>query len=285
MFHLNRGRVNGTPLLQEALWDEMHAFPFGGDYSLGTIRKELRHGDTDVRLLSHAGGGFGFGCVFQYCPAAGLAWVALFNRPTSAAYRFGAQLVDDALTRRFGAATPRLAVDDLPSIALPAAWLQKYAGRFIGRNTTAELEVRDGTLAMRTGNTVSPIRFVSPDELVVTGAQGDAVLYRYTSASALAPAHLECWIGENSLDYNDGARDVQGPDEPAWTPFLGTYRLEQWGEPGDKIEVRRKNGYLYLNDIRLIAEHEPGLFFTADGEAVDFRQDAPTWRSLRMQRV
>jgi hypothetical protein len=48
--------------------------------------------------------------------------------------------------------------------------------------------------------------------------------------------------------------------------------------------VRRRNGYLYLNDTRLIAEHEPGLFFTTDGEAVDFRHDPPTWRSVRMQR-
>ena len=284
-FHLNRGRVNGKTLLQEALWNEMHAFSFGGDYGLGTIRKELRYGDTEVQLLSHAGGGFGFGCVFQYCPAAGLAWVALFNRPASAAYRFGAQLVEDDLSRRFGAATPRLCVDDLPSIALPTAWLQKYAGRYVSRGAPAELEIADGTLALRTGNTVSPIRFVSPDELVVASPQGDAVLYRYTPASALAAAHLECWIGENSLDYNDGALDARGPDEPAWTPYLGTYRLERWHKPADEIAVQRKNGYLYLNDVRLIAEHEPGLFFTADGEAVDFRHDTPTWRNVRMQRV
>jgi CubicO group peptidase (beta-lactamase class C family) len=285
MFHLKRGRVNGTTLLQEALWNEMHAFSFGGDYSLGAIRDELRHGGTDVRLLSHAGGGFGFGCVFQYCPAAGLAWVALFNRPVSAAYRFGAQLMDDALTRRFGAATARLAVDDLPSIALPTAWLQKYAGRYIGRNGVVELEVRDGALALRTGNTVSPVRFVSPDELVVAGAQGEAVRYRYSSASALAPAHLECWIAESSLDYNDSALDAPGPDKPAWTPYLGTYRLERWGQPANEIVVQRKNGYLYLNDFRLIVEHEPGLFFTCDGEAVDFRHDARTWRNVRMHRV
>jgi hypothetical protein len=285
MFHLNRGRVNGTTLLQESLWNEMHAFSFGGDYALGVIRKELRYGDTNVRLLSHAGGGFGFGCVFQYCPAEGLAWVAMFNRQTAGAYRFGAQLVDDALSRRFGAATPRLSVDDLPSIALPTAWLQKYAGRYIGRNATVELEVSDGALALRTGNKVSPIRFVSPDELVVAGAQDEAVLYRYSRASALAPAHLECWIGENSLDYNDSALDAPGTDKPGWMPYLGSYRLERWGKPADEIVVQRKNGYLYLNDTRLIAEHEPGLFFTSDGEAVDFRHDAPTWRNVRMQRV
>jgi CubicO group peptidase (beta-lactamase class C family) len=285
MFHLNRGRVNGKALLQEALWNEMHAFSFGGDYGLGAMRKELRYGGTDVRLLSHAGGGFGFGCVFQYCPDARLAWVALFNRPATAAYRFGEQLVGDALTRRYGAATPRLAADDLPSIALPTAWLQKYAGRYLGRNAMSEVEVKDGVLALRSGDTVSPIRFVSPDELVVADAQGDAVLYRYIPASAFAPAHLECWIGEKCLDYNDGALDAPGPDEPAWTPYLGTFRIERWSKPADQMVIQRRNGYLYLNDTRLIAEGEPGLFFTSDGEAVDFRHDAPTWRNVRMQRV
>ncbi len=285
MFHLDRGRVNGTTLLQESLWNEMHAFSFGGDYSLGVIRKELRYGDTNVRLLSHAGGGFGFGCVFQYCPAAGLAWVAMFNRQTASAYRFGTQLIEEVLTRDFGSATPRLSADDLPSIALPADWLQRYAGRYVGRNATAELELGNGTLALRTANTVSPMTFVSPDELVISGPRGEAVSYRYAPASALAPAHLECWIGENSLDYNEGPHDAPGSDKPAWTPYLGTYRLEQWGKPKDEVVVRRKNGYLYLNDIRLIAEHEPGLFFTSDGEAVDFRHDTPTWRSVRMQRV
>lgn len=49
--------------------------------------------------------------------------------------------------------------------------------------------------------------------------------------------------------------------------------------------VHRKNGYLYLDQVRLIAEPEAGLFFTADGEAVDFRGSEPTWRNIRLQRV
>lgn len=285
MFHLNRGRVNGVALLQESLWEEMHAFSFGGDYSLGTIRKELRYGETNVRSLSHAGGGFGFGCVFEYCPAAGLGWVALFNRPVAAAYRFGAKLIDDMLTRRYGAAAPRLPTDDLPLITLPDRWLQKYAGRYIGRNGMVEIEFKDGALSARHANSVAPIRFLAPDELAVAGARGDAVLYRYSPASTLAPAHVECWVGESSLDYNDGALDAPGPDEPAWAKHLGSYRLERWGEPAERIVIRRKNGYLYLDDTRLVLEHERGLFFTADGEAVDFRQAPPTWRNIRMQRI
>jgi CubicO group peptidase (beta-lactamase class C family) len=284
-FHLNRGRANDTVLLEEELWNEMHAFSYGGDYSLGVIRQELRYGDTDVRLLSHAGGCFGFGAVFQYCPDAGLAWVALFNRPVAAAYRFGGQLLEDAFTASYGPATARLAVDDLPTIELPGASLERHAGRYIGRNAMVELEMRKGALALRNGETATPIRFLSPDELFVPGARGEAILYRHSPATALAPAHLECWVGESSLDYNDGPLDAPGPDEQAWDRYVGTYRIERWGQPAEEMRVQRKNGYLYLNETRLVAEHEPGLFFTSDGEAVDFRGDVPTWRNIRMQRI
>ena len=85
------------------------------------------------------------------------------------------------------------------------------------------------------------------------------------------------------MDYNDGAQDSPGLDKAAWAPYVATYRLQQWGKSADEVVFRRKNGYLYLNDIRLIVE--PGLFFTSDGEAVDFRSDVPTWRDVRMHRV
>jgi CubicO group peptidase (beta-lactamase class C family) len=285
MFHLNRGKAHRRTLLKEELWNEMHAFAFGGDYSLGVIRSELRHGSTDLRMLSHQGGGFGFGCVFKYCPQSGLAWAALFNRPAASAYRFGEQLIDQVLTRRYGPAKPRLPMDDLAPIELPAAWLQKYAGSYVGRNSTVEIQLKDGTLRMQQGEAYSPIRFTAPSEMYVAGPNGEAMSYRYHPPSALEPAHLECSIGEKSLDFNEGAQDPAGPDEPDWTAYVGTYRIQQWGKPSDEMIVHRKNGYLYLDQVRLIAEPEAGLFFTADGEAVDFRGTEPTWRNIRLQRV
>jgi CubicO group peptidase (beta-lactamase class C family) len=285
MFHLNRGKANGRTLLKEELWNQMHAFSFGGDYGLGVIRQDLRHGGTNLRMLSHAGGGFGFGSVFQYCPQAGLAWVALFNRPSAGAYRFGEQLIDEALTRRLGAARPRLPVDDLAPAELPATWLRKYAGNYVGRSSMVELIVKDGMLVMQQGDTVTPIRFTSPTEMYIATANGNAVTYRYYAATALEPAHLECSLGERSLDYNEGGQDAAGPDKAEWARYLGAYRIYQWGQPGETVTIQRKNGYLYLNQIRLITELEPGLFFTSDGEAVDFRHNEPTWRNIRLRRV
>ncbi len=92
-------------------------------------------------------------------------------------------------------------------------------------------------------------------------------------------------MGDLSLDYNDGPRDSAGPDEPSWDAFLGDYEIDTWGRPSQKLSIRGNNGYLYLDATRLIVEFEPGLFFTSDGEAVDFRSENPTWRNIALRRV
>jgi CubicO group peptidase (beta-lactamase class C family) len=284
MFHLSRGKAGDRVILREDLWNEMHGFALGGDYSLGIIREERRHGDTPLRLLSHQGGGFGFGCVFEYCPEAGLAWVAMFNRPADAGYRFGKGLVDGLLAQRFGSRKPRLPTKDLAPIDLPAERLEQFVGNWIGRNFMRDLKISNGALGMQDGASLTPVQFLSPT-VAFTAAAGDAVVYDYEAARADEPAHLECFVGEVSLDYNDGPHDVAGPDKPSWAPFEGEYRIYQWGKPSDSMTVHRHNGWLYLNHIRLVVELEPGLFFTSDGEAVDFRRAPPTWRNLLLQRA
>ena len=285
LFHLHRGKAGGKVILREDLWSEMHGFPLGGDYSLGVIREELRYGETQVRLFSHQGGGFGFGCVFEYCPEAGLAWAALFNRPADAAYRFGRGLVYGVLTQRFGAQKPRLPVQDLAPIELRPERLESFVGNWVGRAFMREMKIDNGTLGMEIGSSLTPLQFLSPTVAFTAAPDGSAVVYDYHAARPNEPAHLECFVGEISLDYNDGPRDAAGPDKPSWAPFQGEYHIDQWGKPAEQVTVHRRNGWLYLNQIRLIVELEPGLFFTSDGEVVDFRPAVPTWRNLRLQRT
>jgi CubicO group peptidase (beta-lactamase class C family) len=285
LFHLNHGKLGKRVLLREDLWKEMHGFSLGGDYGLGVIRQELRYGETPVRLLSHQGGGFGFGCLFEYCPEAGLAWTALFNRPADVAYRFGNQLVEGVLTARYGHRKPRLPVTDLASIELPAGRQEQLIGHYVGRSFTREIRMNSGQLAIQEGSTFVPLELLSPTVGYLAKADGDSTLYDLYDARADVPSHLECAIGEQSLDYNDGPHDPAGPDKQSWTAFLGNYRIYQWGQPSEMVAVRRKNGWLYVNHVRLILELEPGLFFTSDGEAVDFRNEPPTWRNLRLQRT
>jgi CubicO group peptidase (beta-lactamase class C family) len=283
-FHLNRGQFEGKKVLEESLWREMHSFSLGGDYGLGVIRTELRYGDTPIRMLNHRGGGFGFGCVCNYCPEAELGWMAMFNRPTAAAYQFGAGLLDDLLARRYGGRRARLSVRDLSAIELQRSQLAQFAGSYIGRDLFGEIRLENGELGIRAGSTFTPLRFSSPIDLFISGPGGEAVIYRYFPAIQGEPAHLECAIGEDSLDYNDGPDDPAGPNSAAWDAIVGQYHIDQWGRPAQQFVLHRKNGYLYLNDWRL-TEFKPNLLFTADGEAVDFRRPEPTWRNIRLLRV
>lgn len=283
-FHLNRGQFDGKKVLEEALWREMHSFSLGGDYGMGVIRTELRYGDTPIRMLNHKGGGFGFGCVCNYCPEAGVGWMAMFNRPTVAAYQFGAGLLDSLLARRYGVRRARLPVQDLSPIEMEPSQLAQFTGSYIGRDFYGEIKLENGALGIRAASAFTLLQFTSPVDLFVAGPQGEAVIYRYFPAIQSEPAHLECAMGENSLDYNDGPDDPAGPNSAAWDAIMGQYHIDQWGKPAQQVIVHRKNGYLYLNDWRLI-EFEPNLFFAADGEAADFRSAEPTWRNIRLLRI
>jgi hypothetical protein len=49
-------------------------------------------------------------------------------------------------------------------------------------------------------------------------------------------------------------------------------------------KVRLRGGILTLNDLPLY-EIRPGLFFSADGEVLDFQNATPIWRSIELHRV
>lgn len=280
------GSWQGRQLLAPELWAEMHGFGLGGDYGLGVVRNELRYGSRPVRLLSHPGGGFGFGCAFVYCPEAEIGWAALFNRPASAGYRFGTGLIDKMLAARFGERTPRLPATALAPIRPTAARARTLVGSYIGRSVRATISESDGQLRFQQDEKAPvPLGMTSPCDLFTSGGDGEIIAYRYYPATAQLPAHLECSKSEASLDYNEGPDDPAGPDRPEWRRHVGKYRVDQWGKPAIDVTIEQRRGHLFLNGIRLIVEAEPGLFFTSDGEAVDFRAAVPTWRSLLLRRV
>lgn len=285
-FQAARGKWGSRQILAPELWAEMHGFSLGGDYGLGVMRDELQYGQTPVRLLHHKGGGFGFGCNFIYCPEADIGWAALFNRPALAGYRFGADLINRLLTERFGERRPRRPAAALAPVRPLASRAAELAGSYVGRNVRADLMLLDGQLRLRQSKSGAavPLHATSPNSYFTVGDDGETTTYIYHPATGSLPAHLECSKGEASLDHNGGPADSPGPDKGGWDRYLGTFHIYQWGKPSMKITVERRNGYLYIDGIRLVVEEEPGLFFTSDGEAVDFRPNVPTWRNLLLRR-
>jgi CubicO group peptidase (beta-lactamase class C family) len=286
MFHLNQGRLDGKSILDERLWKQMHGFAFGGNYSLGIARAELRYGDTPIRLLNHNGGGFGFGCVFNLYPQAGLAWAVLLNDVADPGYQIGASLQREILTRRYGDQKPRLPVKDLSTIEPLPAELEKFVGNWRGRAFRGDIKIQNGSLGIPFGPMFAPLRFTAPGDLFISQPVplGEPLLLRHFPGREDQPAYFEASIGDAGLNYNDGPHDPPGPERKAWDKYLGDYTIQIWGKPAQQVRIHRKNGYLYLDDFRLIVEIEPGLFFASDGEAVDFRHTPATWRNIRLLR-
>jgi CubicO group peptidase (beta-lactamase class C family) len=285
MFHLNKGRLGSNTILEEKSWEEMHHFPPGGDYGLGVARFDLHYGDTPVRLLSHNGGGFGFGCRLNYVPEAKLGWAVLFNRPVLAGYQFGGELLHNILFRRYGSLRTSAPAQDSLTIKPEKEQLAQFVGSYVGRARSVDMKIIDGRLAIQTEAQSTPVEFTSPVDVSIPGPAGNLVSCHYFAASDRETAHFECSIGDLSVDYNDGPHDAPGPNNAAWDLLLGDYLIYQWCKPSQQLTVHRKNGYLYLNETRLIVEFEPGLFFTTDGEAVDFRPAVPTWRNIALKRT
>ncbi|MCM2525554.1 beta-lactamase family protein [Stenotrophomonas maltophilia] len=287
-FLLGGGRSGAQQLLEPHLWDEMHGFGLGGDYGLGVMRSERLYGSTSVRLLHHRGGGFGFGCVFTYCRQANAGFAAMFNRATSAGYGIGERLLDQLLSARFGPRQPRVPLSSLAPIRLNQDQVQRMAGSWIGRSGKAKIVVAgSGELQLHRGAQAVGGRFaaIDGDQLFTVDTDGEVATYRYHAATDMLPAHLECSNGEDGLDQNDPIDGPTGPQAPHWQPWLGRYRIDQWGKPSMSVVLEQRQGWLYIDGIRLVTEVEPGLLFTGDGEAVDFRSSQPTWRNLRLQRV
>jgi CubicO group peptidase (beta-lactamase class C family) len=287
LFHLNKGKSGGRTLLNEALWNQMHSFPFSGAYSLGVAGWKLRFGNTDLWTLHHNGGGCGFGCVFRFYPEEKLGLGVLFNRGVGGAYKWGESLIDQILARRHGPHQPRVRIEDFPAVKLAPESLGKFVGNWIGRESAIDFRIKEGALTSRHGAEDVPVRVISPSAIALAGEgpNGNAAQMTYFGPREEGTPHLESAFSFGHLDYNDGPNDLPGPNRDEWNAYVGRYWVYFWGKRAYDVVIHRQNGYLYLNEIRLVEELEAGLFFTSDGETLDFRSAQPTWKCVPLRRA
>lgn len=290
MFHLGRGRAGGKQLLDAKGWNEMHSFPEGGlAYGLAVQRERFRYGETVADKYHHNGGGFGFISIFSYYPESGLAWGAFFNKPTQRGFdAFNDELCVDILEGSHGKKRPMHTLGELTTVEIPQEAREKFVGNYLGRGGEVFRIERDaGAVGMRLQDGFRALRFTSPVDAILPDPSGDFAIMHLEPATALRPRFLRCPNGPSfgDLDYNDGPAGAAGPDKKEWSSYVGKYRMLEWGKPLGTLEVHVRNGFLYLDERRLIVEHEPGLFFSADGEALDFRREQPTWFGIPMQRA
>jgi CubicO group peptidase (beta-lactamase class C family) len=297
-FHLGRGTLDGREVLRRDLWEEMHRMrPGAHPYALGIAAWTLDLESGPVTCFNHNGGGFGFGSSFWYCPDHGLAWVALFNGQTreGAPHRaFDRVALRPALEAKLGRARPARPPAD-PVVTPDPANLAPYAGAYVGGLSALSAEVDEQGLALRLpGETaLSRLAFTGPDTAYIAEGPGAPHRVRLSPAAGKEGARIELVVeGPDApdvfshgigFDFNDRADLPPGFVGDAYDDKLGDYLVIQWGVPVIPAPLRKRGGYLYLGPMRL-TEHQPGLFFTGDGEAVDLRGEAPTIRNIVLHR-
>lgn len=290
LFHLGRGTVGGKQLLERKFWDEMHSFRYAGHpYGLGVMRERFKFGDTLIDEFNHNGGGFGFVSVFSYYPEQGLAWAGFFNKPAAGGYEaFNDSLCGEVLERAYAKKQPVQSARQLATVELAKEAQQNFLGNYLGRGGELfEIKFVDGALGMRLEDRFQKLSFTSPVDAFLTDPSGEVAALHLEAANALRPKFLRCPGGPSfgDLDYNDGPGDAHGPDKKEWQRYVGDYHMLEWGKSLVTLKIYIKNGYVYIDERKLIVEHEPGLFFSADGEALDFRREQPTWFSIPLQRA
>jgi CubicO group peptidase (beta-lactamase class C family) len=282
-FHLGRGTMQGRQVLRRNLWEEMHAFPYGGTYSLGVSKIDLNFEKGVVSVFAHDGGGFGFLSMLTYGLQTQIAWIVMLNTTglegtevTPQQFSFPAAIMGQAYSA-FGALVP--APKTAPPSATPVH--VDYEGGYLGRDATLTL-ARDGEgFGFDWMGGRNKLLFTSPTEGWIVDGPSAGQKLRYHPARGAEPAYLEGPDG-STFDFNDGPHDPPGTIDGSFDDLVGDYHLLIWGKPSP-MRVRKKNGYLYLDDFRL-TEYAPRLFFTGDGEAVDFRPQTPTFHNVRLFR-
>jgi CubicO group peptidase (beta-lactamase class C family) len=284
LFHLQRGRVGNRRLIPGTLLEQMYKIPRPmpsqkNGYALGLYR-ELRHGTYS---LSHNGGGFGFLSHMCWYPELGLGIAVLTNATGhSVHFSLGREILDAIIASR-GLAR-RVPPTEPPREVTPdEALLMKLAGSYISeRNVEWMLGFKDGTFGIRSGPGFYPLHFTSENEAFER--DGDEIYrYRFQFDDRGKPAAIVLVDEGLIFDYNADPGDPPGPGRSEWDSYAGRYRMINCGIPVEMLTIRKRNGWLFADNLRL-AEYSPGLFFACTGDVVDFSKPMPTARNIPIER-
>jgi CubicO group peptidase (beta-lactamase class C family) len=293
-FQLNDGRINGNPLIQVQMLKQMRTIPFPmkdqlAGYGLGLWVGYYHLGGQEVRWFAHGGGGFGFQCQLKWLPDLGYGVMVMTN--SSDHDNVHENLVEEMLLKIVELLTGKKELG-------PSDWLNRHlpprtvdtsylptdlGGRYNGTNDDMVFLIKDGRFGYASGNTFVPVTPISEYEYI-----SKKYLYRFICEAGGTPVSVVRPYDGLVWPLGRGENELRGPEKKEWRNYAGSYIRKRFGIGERFYNVSIKNGWLhfegYGQDIRL-SEYMPGLFFTPDGEAVDFRGPATSFRNIKLYKV
>lgn len=275
-FHLAGGKVGGKQIIREELLREMYApqFPIErqvGGYGLGIASEPFRRGT----LLEHGGGGYGYLTYQMWTPEYQLGVVVLTNSsggdlPVQTAWGVLQQMIN----AKHGPVPRRgpFKFTDKPVITLESKLLQRLEGTYKPRGAVVTFKVKENSLYRVSGSSDEKLNAHSSTEFTSGDQKYTFILDDKENPKGVQVLDLS---GVNFMPINDRPSEEAGLNKKEWQGFAGEYASKP--DPDvDKVSIIIKNGHLYMErwgGLKL-TEYKPGLFFTADGEAVIFQNGA-----------
>jgi CubicO group peptidase (beta-lactamase class C family) len=279
-FHLAGGKIGGKQIIGGNLLKEMYTqqFPIKGrvyGYGLGIVSAPLRSGT----LLAHAGAGAGYRTYHMWAAEYQVGVVVLMNSESGNPQRIAMGAFQQMIEAKYGpdSRTGSAKYTDTPIITMNTKLLQRLAGTYqLREELLVAFKVKEDGLYVVSGTNEVRLNAHSPTEFSFRGSKFTFILdekgrpkgVQVISSSGGSDSNVEF------MPFNDTPDEEAGPNKKEWQDLVGEYSSVSGGDTFNVI-VMIKNGYLYLNRLGglKLNEYKPGIFFTADGEAVIFRGD------------
>lgn len=288
-FQLAGGHIDGKPWISGTSLRLMETPQFsdgqrGRGYGLG-LQSRPFHGGW---LCTHGGGGYGFGTIQSWMPDYQIGAVVLTNGDQ------GGDLAE-TVAREALEGMIRLKKGQLPTdgpyvhdsraeVKLEASLLRTYEGTYKATSGLAQFRYDAGHLHFHRQQSDVILVPRSPTEFTDSDMTQS---YRFDVGTDGYPTGV-LQLGDVGQDYmfvNDRPTEPRGPNLPEWRGLVGAYSSTAYGQPVTE-QVSLKNGYLYWASGLKLIPYRPNLFFTADGDAVQFWADGRmTFGNRRFRRA
>ncbi len=289
-FHINGGVEEERRILRESLLEEMHEIQYARPdqrfgYCLGLIREPV----SDSYCVYHAGGGYGFESIMVIYPEKKLGFILLTNTEGADVIWQARDLVRETIVRRYGE-TPvqEPGIERMTELEPDNQRIRAVMGRY-GDENIYTIGFEEGVMGITTGSgDFYPVTFHDDNgELAGMFGSFSEVRFMPCISDRNGPMMLiDRRLSNpdfNTVDFNDSSADPPGPAEPHWAEYTGEYELLKNGDPVASFDVTVRNGYLYADECRC-RELDRGIFFTYDGQVIDFSSDPQSALSIQIRK-
>ena len=284
--HFNGGIVDGKQFLSSELLNEMYTLPFPKEHQMmatgmGVGVLKFRFGGT--LALSFFGDGPGYVGLHQMYPELGIGWVIQANQVVGsypAIINILSEIRDPLIEWKMGSLPEDLSLEgkiDLPSeVELDPNQQKRLAGKYISRMLDVDIEIKGGVLTLNLRGDDIPLRAHS--ETVFSSDKLPFVEFHKDDEGRPLTVSFFDNVGQITvLDFDNGPEDTVGPNRKEWKSYFGIYSHDHRTFRLYSSPVA-KNGQLFLmssmnNKEYHLIENGNGVYFTADGQNVEFQDD------------